>query len=155
MINMGDKAPDFSLVNTDFKSVRLSDFQGKKRVLLFYPGAFTSVCQKELCAFRDSISMFGKLNAIVLGISVDSPFANKSFKEQNMITFELLSDITREISNTYCGLYNDFAGVEGYNVARRSVFVIDSREVVTYSWVSEDPAREPEYNKVLEEVKKA
>jgi len=62
--------------------VKLSDFSGKNVVLAFYPGAFTSVCEKELCTFRDSLSKFNRLNAVVLGISVDSPFANKAFAEE-------------------------------------------------------------------------
>jgi len=155
MLNTGDKAVDFQLFNTNLEKVKLSQFRGKKVVLVFYPGAFTSVCKKELCTFRDSIARFEKLDAVVLGISVDSPFANKAFKEQNMISFELLSDYTREVSRRYGGVHEDFAGMEGYTASKRSVFVINPEGIITYSWVTDNPGEEPDYASVLTAVEKA
>ena len=155
MLNTGDKAVDFQLFNTNLEKVKLSQFRGKKVVLVFYPGAFTSVCKKELCTFRDSITRFEKLDAVVLGISVDSPFANKAFKEQNMISFELLSDYTREVSRRYGGVHEDFAGMEGYTASKRSVFVINPEGIITYSWVTDNPGEEPDYASVLTAVEKA
>ncbi|AKI97065.1 peroxiredoxin [Kosmotoga pacifica] len=154
MLSTGDIAVDFELFNTELEKVKLSQFKGKKVVLVFYPGAFTSVCQKELCAFRDSITNFEKLDAVVLGISVDSPFVNKAFKEQNMISFELLSDYGREVSRMYGGVYKDFAGMEGYSASKRSVFVINPEGIITYSWATDNPGEEPDYERVFAEVEK-
>jgi len=95
---IGSKAPQFKLFDTDRKEVSLVDFAGKKLVLVFYPGAFTGVCTKELCSFRDSLADYNTLNAQVLAISVDGPFANKAFKDQNNLTFPVVSDYTKHIA---------------------------------------------------------
>ncbi|HTK81756.1 MAG TPA: peroxiredoxin [Bacteroidota bacterium] len=151
-LKVGDKAPDFKLLDTDKKERSLSEFMGKKTVLAFYPGAFTGVCTKEMCALRDSMSNFNGMNAQVVGISVDSPFANKGFSEFNKLGFPLLSDYTRSVSKQYTGLYDDFAGLKGYTAAKRAVFVLDTAGVVKYAWISEtNPGAEPPY----EEVNKA
>ncbi|PLV59476.1 peroxiredoxin [Thermotoga sp. KOL6] len=148
MLQSGDKAIDFELVNTELRRIRLSDFKGKNVVLAFYPGAFTSVCEKELCTFRDSLSKFNKFNAVVLGISVDSPFANKAFAEKNHITFDLLSDFGGKVASQYGGVHENFLDISGYTVAKRSVFVIDKDGTIVYSWVSDDPGKEPVYEEV-------
>ncbi|MFA6540548.1 MAG: peroxiredoxin [Bacteroidota bacterium] len=150
-VTVGQKAPNFTLPDTGKKQISLSDYAGKKVVLVFYPGAFTGVCEKEMCTFRDSISEFNNLNAQVIGISVDSPFANKGFADKNGLTFPLLSDYTRSVSSQYCGLVNNFAGLVGLSTANRSVFIIDGTGTVTYAWISENPGVEPPYD----EVKKA
>ena len=148
---VGARAPAFTIVDTEKKSHTLAEFLGKKTVIAFFPGAFTGVCTKEMCAFRDSLSDLMKLNAQVVAISTDSPFANKAFAEQNTFGFLVLSDITREVSKSYCGLYDRFAGVEGYLAAKRSVFVLDASGIVRFVWISENPGVEPNYD----EVKKA
>ncbi|KAB2926267.1 MAG: peroxiredoxin [Bacteroidetes bacterium] len=150
-VTVGQKAPNFTLPDTGKKQTSLSDFAGKKTVLVFYPGAFTGVCEKELCTFRDAMADFNSLNAQVIGISVDSPFSNKAFAEKNGVTFPLLSDYTRYVSAQYCGLVNNFAGLVGLTAANRAVFVVDAAGTVTYTWISENPGVEPPY----EEVKKA
>jgi len=150
-LSVGSKAPEFSLFDADKKLRSLSEFLGKKTVLVFYPGAFTGVCTKELCAFRDSLSALNSLNAQVVGISFDSPFANKTFAEQNKLSFPLLSDFTHEVAKKYAGVYEDFAGVKGYVAAKRAVFVLDGQGTVKWTWVSENPGVEPNYD----EVKKA
>lgn len=150
-LNVGAKAPEFALYDTEKKTRSLSEFKGKKIVLAFYPGAFTGVCTKEVCAFRDSLSELNALDAQVVGISVDSPFANKSFAAQNRLTFPLLSDPDRSVSMQYGGVYNDFAGLKGYRASKRAVYVLDAAGVVKYAWSTEDPGVEPNYA----EVKKA
>jgi glutaredoxin-dependent peroxiredoxin len=150
-LQVGAKAPDFSLFDTDKKQHTLSEFSGKKLVLLFYPGAFTGVCTKEMCSFRDSLSEYNKLGAQVVAISVDSPFANKGFKDQNNLAFPLLSDYTKSVSQQYTGLYSDFAGLPGLTAAKRAAFVLDGKGVVKYAWISDSPGNEPPYD----EVKKA
>jgi peroxiredoxin len=145
---VGKKAPDFTLPDTDRKPRKLSEFKGKKLVLAFFPGAFTSVCTKEMCVFRDSMARLNNLNAQVLGVSVNDPFSNKGFAERNMLTFPLLSDYNREVIRLYGIELKDFAGLKGYSVAKRSVFVLDKDGIVRYKWVSEDPGIEPNYKEI-------
>jgi peroxiredoxin len=145
-IKVGDVAPDFVLPDTDLKPRKLSDFYAKgKVVLVFYVGAFTSVCTKEMCTFRDSLSKLSSLKAQVIGASVNDPFSNRGFAETNMLRFPLLSDYGREVIRKYGIESPDFAGLKGYTVAKRSVFVIDRTGVVRYVWVSDDPRVEPPY----------
>ncbi|MEM1922770.1 MAG: peroxiredoxin [Nitrososphaerota archaeon] len=149
-VKVGDRAPDFALLDFDRNSKRLSDFRGKKVVLAFFPGAFTSVCTREMCTFRDSLARLSALDATVIGISVNDPFTLKAFAEHNRLGFTLLSDHTREVSKTYGGVHEDFLGMKGYSVAKRSVFVIDRDGVVRYAWISEDPVKEPNYKEIEE-----
>ena len=147
-LNTGAKAPGFTLTDTERKERTLTEFTGKKTVLVFFPGAFTGVCTKEMCSLRDSIASFNKLNAQVVGISVDAPFANKAFAERNQLSFPLLSDYTRDVSRQYAGVYNDFAGLKGYTAAKRAVYVLDTDGVVRYAWVTENPGVEPPYDEI-------
>ncbi|GJQ20666.1 MAG: peroxiredoxin [Bacteroidia bacterium] len=151
-IKTGDKAPDFTLPDTDKNQRSLKEFLGKVTVLAFYPGAFTGVCTKEMCSLRDALANFNALNAQIVGISVDSPFANKGFATQNNLSYPLLSDYTRKVSSEYCGLYDDFGGLKGYTAAKRSVFVLDKQGVVRYAWISENPGVEPSYAEVEKAV---
>ncbi|HLE31640.1 MAG TPA: peroxiredoxin [Bacteroidota bacterium] len=146
-IKVGDNAPDFTLFDFDKKSHTLKEFLGKNTVLAFYPGAFTGVCTKEMCALQDSMARLNSLNAHVVGISVDSPFANKAFATQNKLQFLLLSDYDRSVSTTYAGIYKDF-GIPGYTAAKRSVFVLDKGGKVAYAWISEIPGTEPNYEEI-------
>lgn len=152
--DVGQTAPQFTLVNTDLKTMSLADFGGKNVVLAFYPAAFTGVCQKELCTFRDGLNDFSSANTAVLGVSVDSPFANKEFAAKNGLNFPLLSDINREVIKQYDVLFNDLAGVKGFTVAKRAVFVIDRGGVIRYKWVAPEPKVEPNYAEVTAAVKK-
>jgi peroxiredoxin len=151
--DVGQKAPQFTLVGTDLKAVTLSDFAGKHVVLAFYPAAFTGVCQKELCTFRDQLNEFAGANTAVVGISVDSPFANKEFAAKHGLNFPLLSDLTRDVIRQYDVVFNDLAGVKGFTVAKRAVFVIDKQGVVRYRWVAPEPKVEPDYAAVAAAVK--
>ncbi len=148
MLKAGETAPGFELYDTDMKIRSLKEFHGKKIVLAFYPGAFTSVCRKELCALRDSMAKFNRMNAQVVGISVDGPFANKAFADQNKLQFPILCDFERKVSRLYGGVHEDFVGIKGYSVAKRSVFVIGADGKIAYIWVSEDPGKEPVYSEV-------
>ena len=151
---VGQKAPQFTLVNTDLKAVNLSDFSGKNVVLAFYPAAFTGVCQKEMCTFRDGLNDFTSSQTAVLGVSVDSPFANKEFAARNGLNFPLLSDLTRDTIKHYDVVFNDLAGLKGFTVAKRAVFVIDRQGVIRYKWVAPEPKVEPNYAEVTAAVKK-
>jgi glutaredoxin-dependent peroxiredoxin len=154
MVNIGEKAPEFELVDTDKKMVKLSGYSGKPTVLLFYPGAFTGVCTKEMCSFRDSLSKYNQLGVSVVGVSVDSPFANKGFKDANKVNFPLLSDYSRKAVKNYNLELDNFAGLNGYVASKRAVFVLDKDHVVRYKWVGENPGIEPDYNTVAVEAEK-
>ena len=150
-LKIGDKAPEFALFDTERKTRTLKEFLGKKTVLAFFPGAFTGVCTKEMCAFRDSLAALNSIGAQVVAISVDSPFSNKGFADQNKLTFPILSDFSRDVSKKYGGVHGDFAGITGYTAAKRAVFILDPQGSVKYAWISENPGVEPNY----EEIKKA
>lgn len=149
---VGQKAPDFTLVDTERKPRSLAEFKGKKLLLAFYPAAFTGVCTKEMCAFRDSLGTLSNLGAAVVGISVDTPFANKAFAEQHRITFPLLSDYTRTVVSSYDVQLPNLAGLTGYTAAKRAVFVLDNEGTIRYMWVSDDPTKEPNYEEVKQAV---
>lgn len=147
-VAVGSPAPNFALFDNTKQRVSLADQRGKTVVLAFYPAAFTAVCEKELCSFRDSLAALNSLNAAVFGVSVDAPFANKAFAERNGLNFPLLSDYARETVRAYGVAHDDFAGMPGYTAAKRSVFVIDGEGVVRYAWVAPNPGVEPNYDEV-------
>ncbi len=153
-INIGDKAPDFKLMDTDLNWRTLKDFLGggKPVVLLFFPGAFTSVCTKELCTFRDRMAELERANAEVVAISVDSPFSLKEFKQKYNLNFTLLSDFNKEAIEKYDVVLEDLLGLK--KLAKRAVFILDSNGVVKYKWVSDDPRVEPDYEEVIREANK-
>ncbi len=152
-VAVGQKAPNFTLADAFRKPVSLSDFSGKKVLILFYPGAFTAVCDKEMCTIRDGMAEFDSSGAQVIGISVDAPASNRAFIEKNSLKFPLLSDFTRYVSSQYCGLVNNFSGLVGLTAANRSAFVIDEQGTVTFAWISENPGVEPPYDELKKAVK--
>jgi peroxiredoxin len=152
MLATGTKAPGFSLPNTKKEQVSLDSCKGKKVVLAFFPAAFTGVCTKEMCTFRDSLAALNSVDATVLGISVDAPFSNGAFAEKNNLNFPLLSDYKREVVRAYGVALDDFAGLTGYTAAKRSVFVLDKEGVVRYAWVGPNPGVEPNYDEVKQAV---
>ncbi|MGA3111496.1 MAG: redoxin domain-containing protein [Candidatus Bathyarchaeia archaeon] len=155
-LKVGEKAPDFTLPDTDKKQRSLKEFFGQKIVLAFFVGAFTATCTKEMCEFRDSMARLTDLKAQVVGISVNDPFSNKAFAEKNRLPFPVLSDYSREVVKRYGLELTDFAGLKGYTAAKRSIFILDIDGVVRYVWVSDDPTVEPNYMKIqkaLEEIK--
>ena len=149
MVTVGDTAPAFTVSATDKREVSLSEFSGQTIVMVFYPGAFTGVCDKELCAFRDSMDALNKADAVVLGISVDSPWANAEFARKYNLEFELLSDLNREAVQAYDASFVGLGGIDGYVSANRVVIIVDSAGVVRYRWVAENPGVEPNYDEVV------
>jgi glutaredoxin-dependent peroxiredoxin len=150
MLEIGSKIPDFELYDTDLKLRKTSDFLAKdhKTIFAFYPGAFTGVCTKEMCAFRDMHEDLQKLNATVVGISVDVPFANKAFAEKHGLTFTLLSDFKREVIQKYGVVWKNLGGMEGYDAANRAVFVTDGTGKILYKWIAENPGKFPDFDAV-------
>jgi peroxiredoxin len=147
---VGSKAPEFTLMNQDREPVALSSLRGRPVVLAFFPAAFSSVCQKELCTFRDSMADLNKVKAQVLGISVDTFFALKAFQDQQHLSFPLLSDFNKQVIREYGAFNEDMIGLKG--IAKRAVFVLDRDGVVKYREVLDDARNEPNYQKVLAAV---
>ena len=143
---VGSKAPDFTLPNQDREPVTLSQQKGRPVVLAFFPAAFSSVCQKELCTFRDALSQLNKARAQVYGISVDTFFSLKAFADQQGLTFPLLSDFNKQVIRDYGVFNDDMIGLKG--IAKRAVFVLDKDGVVRHREVLDDARNEPDYGKV-------
>ncbi len=155
-IEIGRKAPGFSLFNTEKKKETLEDYKGRNIVLLFFPFAFSGVCTKELCSVRDSISVYNNLNVSVIGISVDSLYTLARFKEDQRLTFTLLSDFNKETSQAYGAFYENFS-YEMKGVSRRAAFVIDSEGILRYAEVLESAGDVPDFEAVkhvLDSMKK-
>ena len=147
MIEVGQKAPNFTLYDTDKNPVSLDSYKGRKVVLLFFPMAFTSVCTKELCSVRDDIARYDNSNAAVLGISVDSPFTLAKFKEDQQLNFPLLSDFNKEVSTKYGALYEKFA-FDMRGVSKRAAFVIDENGVIQHTEVLENAGNVPDFGAI-------
>jgi peroxiredoxin len=153
-VEVGQRVPDVTLVSSERKAVKLSEFFGKPTALVFFPGAFTSVCTKELCTFRDSMAKFNDLKAQVIAISVDSPFAQKAFADAQHLNFPLLSDFNREAVRKFGIEDPAFVGGLLPGVAKRAVFGLDKTGTVRYKWVSDNPGVEPNYQEVETAVRK-
>jgi peroxiredoxin len=147
----GQKAPDFKLPDPDKNFVSLSDFKGKNVVLFFFPLAWTGACTKEMCTVQEDYNSYAQLNAVAIGISVDSIFALKRFKEDYKLeNVVLLSDFNKETIKAYDVVFNNFS--VGYNgVAMRSTFVIDKEGVLRYVEVLAAQGDQPN----MDAVKKA
>ncbi len=150
MLKTGDKAPDFTLRNSEKELVSLKQYRGQNVVLLFFPMAFTGVCTKELCDMRDSIADYARLDAQVLAVSVDSVFTLGKWKEEQKFNFPLLSDFNKTVSKKYDSLYKDFV-FEMKGVSKRSAFVINKEGIIQYAEVLENAGEVPNF----EAVKKA
>ncbi len=153
-VQVGQQAPDATLINAERKQVKISSLRGKTTVLAFFPAAFTGVCTKEMCRFRDDLSRFDALKAQVVGISADTPFVQAEFAKQNQLKQALLSDFNHQAMKAF-GVYdNNFIGfLDG--IAKRSVFVLDKNGKVVYTWVSDTPGVEPPYDQVEAAVRNA
>jgi peroxiredoxin len=150
-VDVGSTAPDFTLTDQDRQPVTLSAQRGKPVVLAFFPAAFSSVCTKELCTFRDQLGRLNDAGAQVYGISVDTFFTLKAFQDAQQLTFPLLSDFNKQVIREY-GVYNeDMIGLKG--IAKRAVFVLDKQGVVRHREVLEDARNEPSYDKVFQTLK--
>ena len=147
-VDAGLKAPDFTLPNQDREPVTLSAQAGKNVVLAFFPAAFTSVCTREMCRFRDSLAALNEANAVVFGISTDTPWTLKEFAKQQSLNFPLLSDFNRGAITSYGVSNPDMLGLAG--ISKRAIFVIDGSGTVRHREVTPSPGEEPDYAKVTE-----
>ena len=147
-LKKGDKAPSFTLINSDKKEVNSSDFLGKNLILHFFPLAFTGVCTAQLCAVRDSISMYKNDNADVVAISIDTIFTLGKFKEEQKLSFDLLSDFNKEVSAAYGSLFETFPAFGMKGVSKRSAFVVDKEGIIQYAEVLESPGDLPNFEAI-------
>ena len=149
-ITVGDQAPDFTLKSKsgdDMNDISLSDYRDEKNVvILFFPLAYTGVCTDEMCSVSGGLADYDALDAQVLGISVDSPFAQEAWAKENDITVPLLSDFNKEVSAAYGSQFEDLIGFKG--VAKRSAFVVDKSGVVRFASVSDDPTELPDFDAI-------
>lgn len=149
MVDVGTQAPDFTLLNQDRQPVQLSDAVKRGPVVLaFFPAAFSRVCTKEMCTFRDAFQQLGNLSATVFGISVDTFFSLKAWANEQQLTFSLLSDFNKEVITKYDVRNEDLYGLKG--VAKRAVFIVDQSGSVRYREVLDDPTKEPNYAQLKE-----
>jgi peroxiredoxin len=146
-VEVGTKAPDFTLMDQDRQPVTLSSaVQNGPVVLAFFPAAFSSVCQNEMCTFRDSIATLGASKAQVFGVSTDTFFALKAWQDQQRFGFPLLSDYNKEVIRLYGVTNSDMIGLK--DIAKRAVFVIDRDGIVRHREVLDDARNEPDYERV-------
>jgi peroxiredoxin len=155
MVDIGSEAPDFTVplaggtAYNDVEPFTLSAaIEEGPVVLAFYPAAFTSVCTEEMCAFRDSMATFNELDASVYGVSVDLPFAQNVWIEEEGMNFPMLSDWDHEVIEKYDVVLEDMYGM--IEVAERSVFVVDTDGIVTYKWVRADET--PDFGELISEI---
>ena len=151
-LSVGTKAPDFTLKSkqaSGLVDVTLSSNFGKKNtVLLFFPAAFTSVCTQEMCDLTAGMSSYSGLNADVIALSIDTPFAQEAWAQKEKINLTLVSDLNKEITKKYDVLFPNLAGIG--DTSARAAFVIDKSGVVQYSEQTPTPKDLPNFNKVKE-----
>jgi glutaredoxin-dependent peroxiredoxin len=150
VLRIGQRVPDFSLPDSNKQDRKLSEFTQKgKTVLLFFPFAFSGVCDKEMCVFRDGAARLGGLNAQTVGVSVDSVFTLKVFAQTYNLQFPLLSDFNKKVSRAYGVLHETWPGFGYKGVSKRAAFVLDGKGILRYKWVTEVPSDEPPYEEIV------
>jgi len=154
-LNVGDKAPDFSLVSLGEggpEVVKLSEQTGSGNILLlFVPMAFTGVCTEEFCAISEGLGAYTDLNCKVLGISGDNPFAQAAWAEKEGITIKLLSDYDHKATADYGVAYDQFLPEKNLimgGVPKRSAFLIDASGVIQYAEVNDSPGDLPNFDAI-------
>ena len=150
-LSPGDPAPDFTLYDDQTEPFTLSDArEGSQVVLLFFPGAFTSVCTTELNTVGNDYARYQDLGAEVVGISTDSPFALAEFKKVHDFPFPLLSDHDAEVAAAYGAKYdNDFTPMKLDRVAKRAAFVVGTDGSVQYAEVLDNAGHQPDFDAIL------
>lgn len=156
MVTEGDRAPEFTAPlahgDGDIGSFTLSNHLTEAPlVLAFFPGAFTSTCSHEMSTFQARLSAFEDAGATIYGISVDSPFAQNAFRERLGLEYGLVSDANREIIEKY-GVSMTWEKYGLKEFAKRAVFVVDGKGVVSYAWVVDDTKTEPDYDELIDAV---
>lgn len=149
-LDAGTQAPDFVLKSSDagFPEVRFSEIYAEKQVvLLFFPAAFSGVCTAEMCGIKTGQFLTPDENTAVVGVSVDSPFAQAAWKEKEEIPAILLSDYSHKVIRDYDVVFPNFAGTGGESAAR-AVFVIEKGGKIKYSAQTASPGDLPDFEAV-------
>ncbi|WP_158854528.1 redoxin domain-containing protein [Halorhabdus sp. CUG00001] len=157
MVSESDTAPTFTATynGSDHETFDLEDHLGDGPVVLaFFPGAFTPPCSNEMVALQDHLADFEAAGATLFGISADSSFSLGAFAEEYDLGFDLVSDMSGEVIESY-GLSIDIPDLGLYGIANRAVYVLDDEGTVTHAWEAEDPTNEPDYEELLAAVKSA
>ena len=155
-IAVGTKAPDFTLKSKSaagLADIKLSaNFGQKNTVLLFFPLAFTGVCTTEMCDLTAGLKQFEQLNAAVIAVSVDSPFAQEAWATKEKIGITIVSDLNKETTKNYDVVFPMLAGVG--DTSARAAFVIDKSGVVQYAEQTPTPKDLPNFNAIKEVLAK-
>lgn len=155
VLRLGQRAPEFSLPDADKKTRSLGEFTRLGTVILaFFPFAFSGVCDKEMCAFRDGFGALQGAGAQLVGVSVDSSFSLKAFAQTYNLQFPLLSDFNKKVTKLYGVLQDPWPGLGYKGVAKRATFVVDRKGVLRHRWVTEIPSEEPPYAEVVKAAQK-
>ena len=155
VLRLGQKAPEFSLPDTDRKTRSLGEFTKQGTVILaFFPFAFSGVCDKEMCTFRDGFGTLQGAGAQLVGVSVDSAFSLKAFAQTYNLQFPLLSDFNKKVTKLYGVLQDPWVGLGYKGVSNRATFVVDGRGMLRHRWVTDTPSEEPPYDEVVKAIQK-
>ena len=155
VLRLGQKAPEFALPDADRKMRSLGEFTKLGTVILaFFPFAFSGVCDREMCTFRDGFATLQSAGAQLVGVSVDSSFSLKAFTQTYNLQFPLLSDFNKKVTRLYGVLQDPWVGLGYRGVAKRATFVVDRKGVLRHRWVTEAPSEEPPYSEVVKTVQR-
>lgn len=155
VLRLGQRAPDFSLPDAERKMRSLGEFTKLGTVILaFFPFAFSGVCDKEMCMFRDGLATLQGAGAQVVGVSVDSSFSLKAFAQTYNLQFPLLSDFNKKVTRLYGVLQDPWVGLGYRGVAKRATFIVDRKGVLRHRWVTDVPSEEPPYSDVVKAAQK-
>lgn len=150
VLRIGQRVPDFTLPDTEKHERKLSEFtQRGKTAVLFFPFAFSGVCDKEVCVFRDDAAKLNSMGSQVVGISVDSLFTLKVFAQTYNLQFPLLSDFNKKVSRAYGVLHENWVAFGYKGVSKRAAFVLDGKGILRYKWVTDAPSNEPPYDEIF------
>jgi len=154
-LRLGQKVPEFALPDADQKTRSLVELikQGPV-VLAFFPFAFSGVCDKEMCTFRDGFDALQQVGAQLVGISVDSSYSLKAFAQTYNLQFPLLSDFNKKIVKLYGVLQDPWVGLGYKGVAKRAIMIVDRQRRLRYKWVTDAPTEEPPYAEVVKAAQK-
>lgn len=155
-VEIGDTAPGFTLKNQESEDVSLADYKGQTVVLMFFPFAFSRVCTIEARKLQDDFNNNLDLDAQIIGISIDSPYSLKVWRDINQINFTLLSDFNKEVSVMYDSLYEVFSPdkLAYKGVSKRSAFVIGKDGKIKYKEICPTPGDQPHYDSIREILEK-
>ena len=155
VLRLGQKVPEFVLPDADQKTRSLAELTKSGPVVLaFFPFAFSGVCDREMCTFRDGFGSLQGVGAQLVGISVDSSYSLKAFGQTYNLQFPLLSDFNKKVARLYGVLQDPWVGLGYKGVAKRAIIVVDRQKKLRYRWVTDDPSEEPPYAEVVKAAQK-